>query len=149
MHVRRDPDGVLPSYSPNNISCVVKYGLQDGATMLWMGDLETDFMESVKDEVTMPAVDVLFAPHHGRVVVPKQWLEEMDPEVVVIGEAPSEHLNYYPGYNTITQNTAGDITFDCALGETQIYVSNQSYSVDFLTNQYKANRYGKYIGTLS
>src|SRR3989339_1798896 len=35
--------------SPNNISPIFKYSLEDGATILWMGDLETDFMETIKD----------------------------------------------------------------------------------------------------
>ncbi len=135
--------------SPNNISCIVEYSLNNGVTMLWMGDLETDFMESVQSELTMPSVGILFAPHHGRDVVPKKWLDEMDPQVVIIGEAPSENLNYYPGYNTITQNSAGDITFECVSGKTHIYVSDKNYSVDFLDNEHKADTYDKYIGTLS
>jgi hypothetical protein len=34
-------DGLLP----NNISCILKYSVTEGPTMMWMGDLETDFME--------------------------------------------------------------------------------------------------------
>lgn len=132
----------------NNISSIVKYSLNGGATVLWMGDLETDFMENIKDEITMDSADILFAPHHGRDKVPKDWLDEMNPKLVVIGEAPSKHLNYYDGYDTITQNSAGDITLECVSGETHIYVSNQNYSVDFLDNEYMPNNYGEYIGTL-
>lgn len=36
-----------------------------------------------------------------------------DPHIIVIGEAPSKYLNYYSDYNTIKQNSAGDIIFDC------------------------------------
>ena len=66
----------------------------------------------------------------------------------IIGEAPSEHLNYYDGYDTITQNSAGDITLECVSGKTHVYVSNQNYSVDFLDDEGTADDYGKYIGTL-
>ena len=31
--------------SPNNISAVIRYSYQDGASVLWLGDLETEFME--------------------------------------------------------------------------------------------------------
>lgn len=34
--------------SPNNISCVLRYRLENGPSVIWMGDLETDFMEKVQ-----------------------------------------------------------------------------------------------------
>lgn len=134
----------------NNISPIVQYGLTRGATLLWMGDLETDFMKNIKDEITMDSADILFAPHHGRDSgkVPKDWLDDMSPKLVIIGEAPSKHLNYYDGYDTITQNSAGDITLECDSGQTHIYVSCLNYSVDFLYDEDMPNTYGKYIGTL-
>jgi beta-lactamase superfamily II metal-dependent hydrolase len=134
---------------PNNISIVLKYHT-GGGKVLWMGDLEFDFMDKIKDEVAMEATDILFAPHHGRDSgkVPAGWLEQMEPQVIIIGEAPSEHLNYYSGYNTITQNSAGDITMECVEGKTHFYVSNYDYSVDFLADEHKIDDYGKYIGTL-
>ena len=54
-------------------------------------------------------------PHHGRSSgkIPKEWLDAIEPKIIVIGEAPSEKINYLSGYNTITQNSAGDIIFDC------------------------------------
>jgi len=133
----------------NNISAIVKYSTGD-CTVLWMGDLETDFMENINKAITLEPADILFAPHHGRGTgkVPKDWLDDISPKLVIIGEAPSKDLNYYAGYNTITQNTAGDITLECVSGETHIYVSNYHYSVDFLDNEYLADTYGKYIGTL-
>lgn len=136
--------------NPNNISPIVKYALDGGVTILWMGDLEADFMEEIKDEITMVPADILFAPHHGRDSgkVPTDWLEEMNPKLIVIGEAPSEYLNYYDGYDTITQNSAGDITFECVSGKTHVYVSKQNYSVDFLNDESMPDTYGKYIGTL-
>ena len=84
--------------SPNNISPVITYSLNDGVTMAWFGDLETDFMDKIKDEITWPDVDILFAPHHGRESgkIPKPILEEMDPRIVVIGEAPSKNLKLLP-----------------------------------------------------
>jgi beta-lactamase superfamily II metal-dependent hydrolase len=135
--------------SANNISVVLQYNCM-GGTIVWMGDLETEFMEAVENEVVMASTDILFAPHHGRDTgeVPAKWLGEMDPNLVIIGEAPSEHLNYYSGYNSITQNSAGDITLECETGKTHVYVSNEEYSVDFLDNEYKLDTYGTYIGTL-
>lgn len=43
--------------------------------------------------------------HHGRASgkVPDNWLKKLDPQVIVVGEAPSEHLDYYAGYDTLTQ----------------------------------------------
>jgi beta-lactamase superfamily II metal-dependent hydrolase len=135
----------------NNMCPIVKYGVQGGATILWMGDLESGFMEEIKDSLELPEVDILFAPHHGRDSgeVPPEWLEQMAPSLIVIGEALSEHLNYYYPYNTITQNSAGDITFDCVAGKVHIYVSNWKYSVDFLEEDGQGYSYGNYIGTLS
>ena len=136
--------------SPNNISPIVKYSLNDGVTMLWMGDLETDFMNNIKDDLKLPEVDILFAPHHGRDTgkVPEEWLDKMNPKMVIIGEAPSEHLNYYSDYNTITQNSAGNIIFECVTNKVHIYVSNKNYSVDFLDDE-NMNSYRNYIGTLN
>jgi beta-lactamase superfamily II metal-dependent hydrolase len=135
--------------SPNNISPIVRYRLNGGATILWMGDLESDFMDSL-NTIPVEAADILFAPHHGRDSgkVPADWLEEIKPKLVIIGEAPAEHLNYYEGYNTITQNSAGDITLECVSGKVHIYVSDQDYAVDFLDAEWIYNTYGKYIGTL-
>lgn len=137
--------------SPNNISPIISYSLNDGVKMLWMGDLETEFMENIQDDLTLSKVNILFAPHHGRDSgkVPCDLLETLDPDIVVVGECLSEHLNYYADYNTITQNSAGDIIFECTTGKVHIYVSNNNYSVDFLRNEYKSNTYGKYIGTLN
>ena len=135
---------------PNNIAPIIKYHPNDDINILWMGDLKTDFMEKIRDKVVIGSVDVLFAPHHGRDTgkVPVDWLKSMNPKIVIIGEAPSEHLNYYADYNTITQNSAGDITFECDSGKTHIYVSNPDYSVDFLKDENRQNTYGNYIGTL-
>ncbi len=120
--------------SPNNISPIIKYSLQNGATVLWMGDLETDFMKNIIDEIAFPKVNILFAPHHGRDTgkIPEEWLKQMDPDIIVIGEAPSEQLNYYQGYNTITQNSSGNITFICESNQVSVYVENPLYEANFL-----------------
>jgi beta-lactamase superfamily II metal-dependent hydrolase len=138
--------------SPNNISPIFTYSLNDNATFIWMGDLENDFMEKIKNTITLPSIDILFAPHHGRKSgkVPKKMMDEMDPKIVIMGEAPSSNLDYaaYDNYNKITQNSAGDIVFDCDDGKVHIYVSNENYSVDFLTNEYLSNKYDcYYLGT--
>lgn len=140
--------------SPNNISPIFTYALKDSATVIWMGDLENDFMEKIIDEITLPSVNILFAPHHGRKSgkVPKKWLEQMNPDVIVMGEAPSKNLDYaaYDDYNKITQNSAGDIIFDCLTNKVNIYVSSDSYSVDFLDYENLADKYDcNYLGTLN
>lgn len=136
--------------SPNNISPIIKYSLEDGVKILWFGDLEKDFMENIKDDLEIEEADIIFAPHHGRYSgkIPNEILEKINPKIIIIGEAPSSNLNYYSGYNTITQNSAGDITFECEQNNVHIYVSNENYSVSFLKNKYKANDYDYYIGTL-
>ena len=138
--------------SPNNISPIIKYSLENGVTALWMGDLETDFMEAIQDKVTLPKVDLLFAPHHGRKSgrVPKRWLDDLDPKIIIVGEAPAGDLEYYQGYNTVTQNTAGDIVFECGRGGVvHVFVSSSTYSVDFLTkNRTRPSGVGYYLGTL-
>ena len=138
-------------WSPNNISIVMTYQLKDGPSFMWMGDLETYFMEAIENQIDLPEVDVLFAPHHGRHSgkVPASMLHKISPQLVVIGEAPSEHLNYYEGYNTITQNSAGDITFDCVDGFAHVYVSSSTYTSGALLNQYLPNSdLGYYIGSI-
>lgn len=137
--------------SPNNISPIIKYSLTAGVTVLWFGDLENTFMEKIKELIELPKADIIFAPHHGRSSgkIPKEWMKSIDPQIVVIGEAPSEKIDYLSGYNTITQNTAGNIIFDCNIGIVDVYVSNKNYSVDFLKDKKKSNKYNsKYMGSL-
>lgn len=154
---RRQLQGANEGSKPNNISPIIKYQLQDGVTVIWMGDLETDFMEEILDEVELPLVDILFAPHHGRKSghVPKKWLEAMSPKIIVVGEAPSEDLDYYSGYDTITQNAAGDIEFDCVEHRVDVRVSSASYECPFLRNRDLNDRltvngdYLWYVGSFS
>lgn len=140
--------------SPNNISPIFTYSVNDSASMIWMGDLEKEFMENIKNKITLPSIDVLFAPHHGRKSgkVPKEWMQEMNPKIVVMGEAPSSNLDYaaYDDYDKITQNSAGDIIFDCVTNKIHIYVSNEYYSVNFLVFHSISDKYGcYYLGTLN
>ena len=136
--------------SPNNISPVVTYSRARGADFVWMGDLETDFMEGISGVFTPTSAHTLFAPHHGRKSgrVPQKWLAAIDPTIIVVGEAPSSDLTYYDGYDTITQNSAGDIVFECLEGKTHVFVSKSGYSVDFLRKESGVtNTHGYYIGT--
>lgn len=135
--------------SPNNISPVISYSISNGAVYQWMGDLETVFMENIKNNINLSKVNILFAPHHGRDSgkIPQSILDKLKPDIIIIGEAPSQHLNYYQGYNTITQNSAGDITFINDGNEIHIYVSNKDYKVTFLKNKNKFE-YNFYLGTL-
>lgn len=138
----------------NNISPVFTYSIENGATFMWMGDLEKDFLKKIKNEIDWCEVDVLFAPHHGRDSgkVPEDVLQKINPKIIVVGEAPSENLNYYNNYNTITQNSAKDIVFDCQSDYIHIYVSNESYAdkkVQFLEKLNKQKlSLGYYLGSL-
>lgn len=135
--------------SPNNISPVIKYSLENGPTVLWMGDLESEFLEDIASELTLPRVDLLFAPHHGRDSgkIPESLLRRMDPKLIVIGEAPSCYLNYYTGYNTITQNTAGDLLFECVAGRMHVYTEYFQYVPSLSDEGVERDGYS-YAGTL-
>lgn len=122
------------SENPNNISPAIVYSLEEGVRALWLGDMENDYMVAIEDDIALSPVDILFAPHHGRKSgrVPKTWLDKLEPRLIVVGEAPSDELEYYSNYNTLTQNSAGDILFCCETGKTHVYVGSPSYSVNFL-----------------
>lgn len=67
--------------------------------------------------------------------------------MIVLGEAQAEHMWYYPGWDTITQNSAGDITFDCRSGRVDVYVSSPTYDVDFLYDAHASANLDRYIGS--
>ncbi len=136
--------------SPNNISPIFKYSLVNGVTALWMGDLETEFMEAIENDLELPAVDILFAPHHGRDSgrIPGSMLTQMSPKIIVIGEAPSQHLNYYQEYHTITQNSAADIAFECEANKVHVFTLLEYY-VDFLDDESRSRLNYHYVGTLN
>lgn len=138
--------------SPNNLSIVAHYAINEGATFCWFGDLETSFMESIYDDIDLRSSSIVFAPHHGRESgrLPQEWLNDLRPKVIVVGNAPSDHLEYYQQFNTIKQNSAGDITFDCDGQKVHIYCTSSSYSEDFLDNEGLPDLHGGYyIGTLA
>lgn len=140
------------SDSPNNISPIIKYSLKNGATVLWFGDLENDFLDKIKDNVEFSNADIIFAPHHGRKTgkIPKSVLDKICPKLIIIGEAESPHLDYYDGYDTITQNTAKNIVLNCGLGEVDIYTDyefNQHY-LKQKNKKYYCETGEKYRGTL-
>ncbi len=137
--------------SPNNISPIITYTAQNGAKFMWLGDLETDFLENVEHEIDFSHVDIVFAPHHGRMSgeLPECVLDRITPKIIIVGEAPSEELCYYRDYETITQNTAGDITFHCYENLIDIYVGNDTYPVDIRPHRGCDAELGKYIGTLN
>jgi beta-lactamase superfamily II metal-dependent hydrolase len=134
--------------SPNNLSTILKYGKAGGVTMIWFGDLETDFMETVEDRIEFPEVDVVFAAHHGRARLPAGWIGQMNPKIIVIGEAPKEHLEYYDGRDHIRQNTALDITFENETGRTDVYVGNPEYEAAYLDDHgLPDTEHGHYLGS--
>lgn len=120
---------VAKGESPNNICCILTYTLKKGARYMWMGDLETDmqqeFFDTCKDNI--PQVDILFQPHHGRKsgAVPNDLLKALAPKLIIIGNAPAEHIDYGDSQMTITQNMAGDIVFVNEGNEVHIYTANE------------------------
>jgi hypothetical protein len=68
-----------------NISPVIQDTVNGEAAILWMGGLETDFMDSISDAITLCHAEI-----------PEEELPEIDPRVVLVSEAPSEDLHYYP-----------------------------------------------------
>lgn len=117
----------------NNISPIIVYTIKGGAKAMWMGDIEHGFLEKVMYNIIWPEVDILFAPHHGRSSgsVPDEILEQLNPKLIVIGESKSNFLDYYPDYDTVTQNRAGDIRLVCNGNTVKIYCENKAYDPKF------------------
>lgn len=138
--------------SPNNISPAIKY-LVGKFSFLWMGDMETDMQEEFDKKVTNTHETIVFAPHHGRKTghIPKSLMDKLTPKLVIVGEAPSDELDYYSGYNTITQNTAGDILFETNGDYLDIFVSEDGYNKTdgMVTNANHDSHDGmKYLGSI-
>jgi len=138
----------------NNISPIFTYSVEENVKVMWLGDMEHDFLEKIKEKINWPEIDILFAPHHGRASgkVSSDVLKKLNPHIVVIGEAPSKNIDYYSGYNTIKQNSAGDIVFDCSGDLVHVYVENSSYSYDvsFLEDKSEENEdLGYYLGSFT
>lgn len=136
--------------SYNNTSAVIRYELKNGASVLWLGDLETEFMEKITDSIELKKTTIVFASHHGRYSgkIPNTWLEKLDPQIIVIGEAPSRHLHYYTGYRKITQNKAGDVIMDCVGNKVHFYASREDYRHRYL-NQENMSKYPNYVGSIT
>lgn len=120
--------------------------------MLWFGDLENDFLEKIQDYVEFSNANIIFAPHHGRKSgkIPKSILDKIKPKLIVIGEAESDYIDYYDGYDTITQNSAGNIVFDCGVMEVDVYTASD-FNHDYLKQKRKKSYWEtgeKYRGTL-
>jgi beta-lactamase superfamily II metal-dependent hydrolase len=138
--------------SYNNTSAVLRYTIKDGASFLWLGDLETQFMEDIVDSIDLRKTTIVFASHHGRSSgkIPNTWLDQLRPKVIVIGEAPSRHLHYYTGYKTLTQNSAGHITIVADDTQIHFYASNFEYECDWADDIGLENLSGaKYIGSIA
>lgn len=139
--------------SANNISPIIKYSEEEGITVLWFGDMENDFLEKIVAEVELPKSDIIFAPHHGRDTgkIPKYILDKIDPKLIVIGEANPKYLNYYKGFNTITQNKAKNIVIKSRIGKVDIYTTNEIEN-NFLKNEKEKETLStgeQYRGTLN
>ena len=138
--------------SPNNISPAIKYSVGE-FSFLWMGDMETDMQEEFDNNVDNKHTTIVFAPHHGRKSghIPSSLMEKLTPKLVVVGEAPSKELDYYSGYNTITQNSAGDILFETNGDYLDIFVSESGYTKTdgMIQNAKHAKHNGmKYLGSI-
>lgn len=116
----------------NNICPIFTYSIQNGATYMWMGDLETEMQQIYYDEYKndIPKIDILFQPHHGRKsgAVPNDLLDALNPKLIVIGNAPAEHIDYGDSKQTITQNTSGDICFENDGKEVHVFTKNEIYN---------------------
>lgn len=89
-----------------------------------MEDMQKEYYE--KEKANIPHADILFHPHHGRLSskVPSELLDAINPRLIVIGNAPTDTLNYGDSRVTITQNTAGDIEFECIGNDVHVYTEN-------------------------
>lgn len=137
--------------SYNNISAVIRYQAKKGASILWLGDLESDFMESIIDDIELTKTTIVFAAHHGRKSgkIPDSWLKKLDPQIIIIGEAESRHLDYYTGYQKITQNKAGDITMEIVNNEVHFYSSKPDYQTTATLESKDKNTFEYYFGSIT
>ena len=138
--------------SPNNISPAIEY-LTDNFSFLWMGDMETNMQEEFDSKVANNHKTIVFAPHHGRKSghIPSSLMDKLKPKMIVVGEAPSDELDYYSDYNTITQNSAGDILFETNGEYLDIFISATNYNKTdgMVQNQDHGYHYGmKYLGSI-
>lgn len=138
--------------SPNDISPAVRY-LDDDFSFLWMGDMGTEMQEEFDCKVTNKHTTIVFAPHHGRKTghIPKSLMDKLTPKLIIVGEAPSDELDYYSDHDTITQNTAGNILFETNGDYLDIFVSESSYKKTdgMVQNSNHGSHNGmKYLGSI-
>ncbi len=135
--------------SPNNISAIIKYSVEDGAKVIWFGDMHREFMERIENDFDTSPVDITFAPHHGRRTgrIPTSVLKKLSPKIVILGEAAVEDLDHYTGYNRIPQNVAGDIILQCVEHKVHIFTSKPCTAA-FLENENRTLAGAYYLGTL-
>lgn len=128
--------------SPNNISPAILYKMKEGASFFWMGDMETDMQTEFASVCAgkIPKVDILFAPHHGRPSghVPPNLMSILQPKIIVVGNAPSEKLDYYDSSKTITCNSAGDILFEAVGNKVHVFAENQVDNIPACLSKEKA-----------
>lgn len=119
---------------------------------MWLGDLETQFMEDIADSIELQKTTVVFAAHHGRKSgkIPNSWLKVLDPQIIVLGEAPERHLHFYTKYSKIQQNEAGDITFECVGNKVNMYCSEKVDLSGSINNIFfeKAGKHSSYVGSI-
>ena len=135
----------------NNMSAVIRYSLVGPAPASFgLAISIPNSWRASQIASSWKKTTVVFAAHHGRKSgkIPDSWLEKLDPQIIVIGEAASRHLHYYTGYKKITQNHAGDITFDLQDNKVHIYVSNPNYSRDDLDDEGQ-NTFPGYVGSIT
>ena len=137
-------------YSPNNMSAIIRYSVEDGAKVIWFGDMHRDFMELIETDFDTSPVDIVFAPHHGRRTgrIPTSVLKKLSPRIIILGEAAVEDLDHYTGYNRIPQNIAGDIILECVTQKVHIFTSKPCTAA-FLHDEDKTLAGAHYLGTLN
>lgn len=112
----------------NNICPIIRY--EDPLTkysIIWFGDLSNDFMENISSSLNLPKTNIAVAPHHGRTSgkLPNKWLKELNPDLIIIGEAESKDLVYYDNYRHICQNSSKGIEIVIDLNGLHFYCENK------------------------
>jgi competence protein ComEC len=118
----------------NDASYVLLYR-SAGGRILIPGDAHDEtwdyVIEHYKNDVEN--CSVLFAPHHGRKSGRSfEFLDVVKPKITFFGCATSGHLAYDAWSSrelpVITNNQAGNIVFDCANDQIDIYVQNPAFA---------------------
>lgn len=134
----------------NNICPVFTYSIKDGAKYMWMGDLETGMQQEYFDSCNdIPHVNILFQPHHGRESgsVPADLLDALDPQLIIIGNAPSAHIDYGDSRMSITQNSSGDLVFENDGDYVHIYSQNKVDNLPDCLEKLRLRSIAVYKGT--